>query len=153
MIATNNHRQLTPQTESTSQAATVHDAIATLTFGKLGWLSFQHFLHIPPEDAMKTTAYFDSALLSPRTFRYQQAQDSTPLGPLNNAESRPPREEVRHILLGSPGAIRQTIHLLHALNYAEPPAWSQLVTVGEQLIITPEQGESMSLLRRPLTQF
>ncbi len=102
---------------------------------------------------MKTTAYFDSTLLSPQFFRYQQTQGSTPLGPSHNPESRPHREEVRHILLGSPGAIRQTIHLLHALDYAEPPAWSQLVTVGEQLIITPEQGESMSLLRRPLAQF
>lgn len=117
---------------------------------------------------MKTTAYFDSTLLtssqsnpstpwaersrSPLTFQYPQVQGNTPLGPPNNADSRPHREEVRHILLGSPGAIRQTIHLLHALNYAEPPAWSQLVTVGEQLIITPEQGASMSLLRRSLTQ-
>ena len=60
------------------------------------------------------------------------------------------KEDLRHILLGSPGAIRQTIHLLHALRYAEPVLWSPIMTVGEQMIITPEQGESMSLLRRSL---
>lgn len=60
------------------------------------------------------------------------------------------KEKLRHILLGSPGAIRQTVYLLHALNYAEPALWSPVMTVGERMIITPEQGESMSLLRRSL---
>lgn len=59
-----------------------------------------------------------------------------------------PKEELRHILLGSPGAIRQAIHQLHVLNYAESLLWSPIMAVGEQLIITPEQGEAMSLLRR-----
>ncbi len=57
------------------------------------------------------------------------------------ASERPTqKEELRHILLGSPGAIRQTIYLLHTLNYAEPVLWSPIMAVGEQLIITPEQG-------------
>ena len=60
------------------------------------------------------------------------------------------KEELRHILLGSPGAIRQTIYLLHSLNYAEPALWSPIMPVGDRMIITPEQGESMSLLRRGL---
>ena len=60
------------------------------------------------------------------------------------------KEELRHILLGSPGAIRQTIYLLHSLNYAEPALWSPIMLVGDRMIITPEQGESMSLLRRGL---
>ena len=60
------------------------------------------------------------------------------------------KEELRHILLGSPGAIQQTIYLLHSLNYAEPVLWSPIVAVGGQLIVTPEQGEAMSLLRRSL---
>ena len=58
------------------------------------------------------------------------------------------REALRHILLGSPGAIRQAIHQLHVLNYAESVLWSPLVAVNSRLMITPEQGEAMSLLRR-----
>ena len=58
------------------------------------------------------------------------------------------REEVRHILLGSPEAIRQTIYQLHVLNYAESLLWSPITTVGENLTITRKQGEAMSLLRR-----
>ena len=59
-----------------------------------------------------------------------------------------PGESMRHILLGSPGAVRQTIHLLHTLHYAETVLWSPIVPVEEQMIITPAQGEAMSLLRR-----
>ncbi len=59
-----------------------------------------------------------------------------------------PGEVVKHILLGSPSAVRQTIHLLHKLGYAETVLWSPIMTVEEQMIITPAQGEAMSLLRR-----
>lgn len=58
-------------------------------------------------------------------------------------------EPLRHILLGSPGGVRQTIHLLHTLRYVENVLWSPLVTIPEnRLIITPRQGEVMSLLIR-----
>ena len=59
-----------------------------------------------------------------------------------------PREVLRHILLGSPEAVRQTIHLLHRLNYSETVLWSPVMAVEESLIITPAQGEAMSLLRK-----
>ena len=59
-----------------------------------------------------------------------------------------PREFLRHILLGSPEAVRQTIHLLHQLNYSETVLWSPVMAVEESLIITPAQGEAMSLLRK-----
>ena len=79
------------------------------------------------------------------------------LEPQAELQKRPPedsklcgREEVRHVLLGSPEAIRQTMHQLHALNYAESLAWSRITTVGDDLTITKEQGEAMSLLRRPV---
>ncbi|MGC1309903.1 MAG: hypothetical protein WA885_21970 [Phormidesmis sp.] len=62
----------------------------------------------------------------------------------------PPGESIRHILLGSTGAIHHTIHLLHALGYAETLLWSPLVMVEESLIITPAQGEAMSLLRKQI---
>ena len=58
-------------------------------------------------------------------------------------------ESVRHILLGSPEAVRQTIHLLHALHYAETVLWSPVLTVEEPFVISPAQNEAMSLLRRP----
>lgn len=67
----------------------------------------------------------------------------TPMG-------NPAREPLRHILLGSPAAVRQTIHLLHTLHYAETVLWSPILTTEEPLIITPAQGEAMSLLRKYL---
>lgn len=66
------------------------------------------------------------------------------------SKNRSSKEELRHILLGSPGAIRQTIYLLHSLNYSESALWTPLSPVRGQLIITSEQGEMMSLLRRSL---
>ncbi len=62
-------------------------------------------------------------------------------------------EPLRHILLGSPGSVRQTIHLLHTLRYVENALWSPLVTIPEnRLIITPRQGEVMSLLIRHMRE-
>ena len=58
---------------------------------------------------------------------------------------------VRHILLGRPGAIRQTIHLLHNLRYAETSQWSPLIEIPDnRLILTPESDEVISLLARRL---
>lgn len=60
-------------------------------------------------------------------------------------------DPLRHILLGSPGGVRQTIHLLHTLRYVETALWSPLVAIpNEQIIITPRQGDVMSILIRDL---
>ena len=59
-------------------------------------------------------------------------------------------ERVRHILLGSAGSIRQTIHLLHTLGYSETLLWSPIMAVEDSLVITPAQGEAMSLLIRQI---
>ena len=60
-------------------------------------------------------------------------------------------EPLRHILLGTPGGVRQTIHLLHTLRYVENALWSPLVPIpNNQLIITPRQGDVMSILVRHL---
>lgn len=107
---------------------------------------------------MKPIAYLASSLPSDLPNAGQSGSQSellalltsTPISPPPGSGSRPQREDLRHILLGSPGAIRQTIHQLHLLNYAEPVLWSPLMAVGEQMIITPAQGEVMSLLRRSL---
>ena len=59
------------------------------------------------------------------------------------------RERLRHLVIGSPEGVRATIHLLHVFTYAEQATWSQLVTIPEsRVLITPEQGEVLSLLRR-----
>ena len=76
--------------------------------------------------------------------------DSLPSDSLPEDATPGQREEVRHILVGSPEAIRQVMHQLHVLNYAESLLWSPITTVGEVLTITREQGEAMSLLRRPI---
>ena len=60
------------------------------------------------------------------------------------------REAIRHILVGSPSAVRQTIHRLHTLNYAENILWTPLVGVRDSVVITSKQGEAMSLLNRYL---
>ena len=57
-------------------------------------------------------------------------------------------QTIKHILIGSPGAVRQTIHLLHTLNYAETVLWSPILRIQEPVVITPERGEAMSLLRK-----
>jgi hypothetical protein len=60
-------------------------------------------------------------------------------------------EPIKHILLGSPGGVRQTIHLLHTLRYVENALWSPLVSLpNEPLIITPRKGDVMSILVRYL---
>lgn len=51
------------------------------------------------------------------------------------------REPIRHLLSGSPEAVRRTILLLHQLGYAEPNAWSRLQPTN-----TP--GQVISILVR-----
>lgn len=76
-------------------------------------------------------------------------QTSSPVGGVpDNSGRSDHKDRLRHILLGSPQEIRQAIHQLHVLNYSEPMLWSPIVGVSDRLIITPEQGEAMSLLRR-----
>ena len=76
-----------------------------------------------------------------------------PACPLTHPSLTPPnqtphKETIRHILLGPPGAVRQTIHLLHTLRYAETVLWSPVLRIEEPLTLAPEQGEAMSLLRK-----
>ncbi|MFQ4140493.1 hypothetical protein PGN35_029675 [Nodosilinea sp. PGN35] len=73
------------------------------------------------------------------------------LNPLQLASpiAQPGRERLRHLVVGSPEGVRSTINLLHVLTYAEQATWSQLVTIPPSgILITPEQGEVFSLLRR-----
>ena len=57
------------------------------------------------------------------------------------------REPIRHVLIGSPQVVRRTIHQLHTLRYAEVGLWTHPIAIPDnQIIITPDQGEVMSLL-------
>ncbi|MGB7085662.1 MAG: hypothetical protein WBD47_08910 [Phormidesmis sp.] len=97
---------------------------------------------------MKPIAYLASDLPNPTR---EASQTALPLSvPTPPNPDHPQKETLRHILLGSPGAIRQTIYLLHSLHYAESGLWSPIMSVGQQMLITPAQGEAMSLLRRSL---
>ncbi|MBD2258440.1 hypothetical protein [Pseudanabaena sp. FACHB-2040] len=59
------------------------------------------------------------------------------------------REQLRHIIIGSPEGVRGAINHLHLLNYAEQLQWSKLFTIPESgIVITPEQGEVFSYLLR-----
>ena len=71
--------------------------------------------------------------------------------PADLSVTLPTGNSIRHILLGRPGDIRQTIHLLHNLRYVETSHWSPLIEVPEQrLILRPEPDEMISMLVRRL---
>ncbi|MEM1252114.1 MAG: hypothetical protein AAGI69_06740 [Cyanobacteria bacterium P01_H01_bin.21] len=71
--------------------------------------------------------------------------------PADLSTALPTGETIRHILLGSPGGIRQTIHLLHNLKYVEQSQWSPLIsTPDNRLILTPEPDDVISILVKRL---
>jgi hypothetical protein len=68
---------------------------------------------------------------------------------LKTPAAQPGRERLRHLVIGSPDGVRGAINHLHLLRYAEQREWSRLVTIPESgILITPEQGEVFSLLKR-----
>jgi hypothetical protein len=68
---------------------------------------------------------------------------------LANPEAQPGRERLQPLVMGSPERVRATINLLHVLTYAEQATGRQLITIlPSGILITPEQGEVFSLLRR-----
>ncbi|MGB3299595.1 MAG: hypothetical protein WBA76_15125 [Phormidesmis sp.] len=92
-----------------------------------------------------------SGLLQPDSPAAQFALHPTPQLALKLApDGTPPKEYIRHILLGSPHAIRHTIHLLHQLRYSEPTLWTPALSLDEPFTLSPAQGEAMSLLRKPI---
>ncbi|MGB3309156.1 MAG: hypothetical protein WBG32_20645 [Nodosilinea sp.] len=71
------------------------------------------------------------------------------LDPLRLANPSPRPERLRHLVIGTPEGVRGAINYLHLLRYAEQREWSQFVTIPPSgILITPEQGEVFSLLRR-----
>ena len=41
-----------------------------------------------------------------------------------------PKEQIRHLLFGTPSGIQTTIQRLHQLGYAEPNDWSRPISTG-----------------------
>jgi hypothetical protein len=64
---------------------------------------------------------------------------SVPVPAPTPGEPNPSREPLKHLLIGSPEAVKNGIHSLHALDYAEVGAWSRLLP-------TANEGEVMSIL-------
>ena len=60
---------------------------------------------------------------------------------LPNAPSGAPREQVRHMLFGSLGAVQGTITDLYSRGYAEPNDWSRPISTGRA-------NEVMSILTK-----
>ena len=94
---------------------------------------------------MKTTAFLSQPPLSSA-----HPAEPLPSTSLIIPTSAVPGETIRHILLGRPDAVRQTIRLLHSLRYTETVLWSPVIAIADPLVITPSQGEAMSLLRKSL---
>ncbi len=95
-------------------------------------------------DPMHAQNFLESSLPTQVT---DQPDELSAMPTLSQAAGDP----LRHILLGSAGGVQQTIHLLHTLRYAETVLWSPPVPIPSgQLIITPRQGDVMSILVRQL---
>ena len=62
--------------------------------------------------------------------------------PKRRSESRSQYETVHHQLFGSLSAVRNTITLLHKLNYAEPNDWSRPLPTGRpnEVMAMPNQA-------------
>ncbi len=95
---------------------------------------------------MKTTAFISgqplaAGSLSPTPDSVMALPERVPVGSGG-------RRSLRHILLGHPEDVRQTIHLLHTLHYSETVLWSPIMTIEEPLIIAPAPNEAISLLRK-----
>ncbi len=75
---------------------------------------------------------------------FQSSERSTPSASVQPAQSEAAsqtKEPIRHMLFGSPAGVRQVIHLLHKLGYAEPNDWSRPMPTGRP-------GEVMAILTR-----
>jgi len=59
----------------------------------------------------------------------------------NNPKPNPHNEPVRHLLYGSPQAVREVIKNLHRRGYAEPNEWSRPMP-------TERPGEVMCILTK-----
>lgn len=70
---------------------------------------------------------------------------------LENSDNQPSRKQasvdrrdkLKHLLVGNPAVVKQAIHRLHRLGYAEVNTWSKPVSAANSL---GEPGEVVSIL-------
>lgn len=75
--------------------------------------------------------------------------------PLENSSIQPEddralqtdQERIKHLLVGSPKAVKRTIHLLHSLGYAQVGQWSKPQIAGS----LGKPGEVVSILIRNIS--
>ena len=63
---------------------------------------------------------------------------------------QPDGEVVRHILIGSPGGIRETIHMMHTNRYfVEQSLWTGPVAIGSDGVrLSRREGQVLAYLMR-----
>ncbi|HEY9880452.1 MAG TPA: hypothetical protein V6D29_18485 [Leptolyngbyaceae cyanobacterium] len=87
-------------------------------------------------------------LFLPYLLSAQRGETTNPFQ-LANPQAQPGREQLRHLIIGSPQGVQGAINHLHVLKYAEQLQWSRLFTIpAGGILITPEQGEVFSYLLR-----
>ena len=72
-------------------------------------------------------AMASTASAEPKTSKTQTAAGAAFDPPAGGSASR---EHIRHMLFGTPWAVKTTIQLLHKLGYAEPNDWSRPIATG-----------------------
>jgi len=61
----------------------------------------------------------------------------------------PSGEIIRHVIIGSPEAVRETIRVLHMRHYAQQTRWTGPVEIGPDGVnITQSQGQVLFYLTR-----
>lgn len=60
--------------------------------------------------------------------------------------AQPTKEPIKHLLVGSPQAVKTAIHTLHVKGYAEAGLWSKTAPAGE----LGRAGEVVSILIKQL---
>ena len=56
--------------------------------------------------------------------------ESQPRSPHKSPPHEPSGDNVRHMLFGTPDAVRKTVHNLHSRGYADPNDWSPAISTG-----------------------
>jgi hypothetical protein len=97
----------------------------------LGWVLYFFDVALNQEKHLMTVT---------QSFLSNSSSDATQLPAflLTPDAANPEKEPLKHLLIGSPQAVRSTIHVLHARGYAEVGVWSPLLP-------TAKSGEVMSI--------
>ncbi len=85
------------------------------------------------------------------TFLYPELPAPTEAAPtvLTTPDPGPSGEVIRHILIGSPEGVRETIYRLHLRRYVEQAMWTGPIEIGPSGVhITQSQGQVLFYLMR-----